>query len=61
MDRMRAMRRLFTGVLSLALSIVAFETGARADEPIITEAPASPSQLGYVARPSTSYDEFQAA
>jgi hypothetical protein len=56
---MRAMLRFSTGVLSLALSIVAFETGARADEPIITEAPASPSQLGYVAQPSTSYDEFR--
>ena len=58
-DRMRAMRQLSIGVLSLALSIVAFETGARADEPIITEAPASSNQLGYVTRPSTSYDEFR--
>jgi len=56
---MRAMRQLSIGVLSLALSIVAFETGARADEPIITEAPANSNQLGYVTRPSTSYDEFR--
>jgi hypothetical protein len=53
------MRTLFIGILSLALSIVAFETGARADQPIITEAPASSSQFGYVTRPSTSYDEFR--
>jgi len=50
---------LSIGILSLALSIVAFETGARADEPIIIDAPASSSQLGYVAQPSTSYDEFR--
>ncbi len=53
------MRKLLLGIFSLALSIAAFESGARADEPIITEAPASSSQLGYVARPSSSYDEFR--
>jgi len=58
-DRMRAMREFSIGVLSLALSIAAFETGARADEPIITEVPTGSNQLGYVARPSSSYDEFR--
>jgi len=53
------MRQLSIGVLSLALSIIAFESGARADVPIITEAPASSNQLGYVTRPSSSYDEFR--
>jgi len=53
------MRTLSIAILSLALSIVAFETGARADEPIIIDVPASSSQLGYVAGPSTSYDEFR--
>lgn len=53
------MRTLALGILSLALSIVALETGAHADEPIITEAPASSNQLGYVTRPSMSYDEFR--
>ena len=53
------MRELSIGLLSLALSFAAFETSARADEPIITEAPASPNQLGYVNRPSSSYDEFR--
>jgi len=56
---MRAMRRLPLGILSLALSIAAFESGARADAPIITDAPASSNQLGYVTRPSTSYDDFR--
>jgi len=58
-NRMRAMRRLPLGILSLALSIAAFESGARADESIITEAPASSNQSGYVVRPSASYDEFR--
>lgn len=53
------MRTLALGMLLLALSIVALETGAHADEPLITEAPASSNQLGYVTRPSMSYDEFR--
>ncbi|MDH3655383.1 MAG: hypothetical protein OEN21_14010 [Myxococcales bacterium] len=53
------MRQLSMGILSLAMSIAAFEKGARADEPIVTVAPASSSQLVSVARPSTSYDEFR--
>jgi hypothetical protein len=56
---MQAMRRLPLGILSLALSITAFESSARADEPIITEAPGGSNQLGYVTEPSTSYDEFK--
>lgn len=56
---MRGMRRLSPGILSLVLSIVALETGAHADEPIITEAPTSSNQLGYVTQPITSYDEFR--
>ena len=58
-NRMRAMRTLAIGILSLALWIVASETRARADEPIITEAPASSNRLGYVTPPSTNYDEFR--
>jgi len=58
-NRMPVMRKLPLGILSLALSIAAFESGARADEPIITEAPAGSNQLGYVVRPSASYDEFR--
>ena len=52
---------LSMGILSLAMSIAAFEKGARADEPIVTVAPASSSQLVSVARPSTSYDELRRA
>ena len=57
--RMPAMLLLSMGILSLAMSIAAFEKGARADEPIVTVAPASSSQLVSVARPSTSYDELR--
>jgi hypothetical protein len=56
------MREFSIAVLSLALSIVAFETHARADEPIVTEAPArsaSSGPVGYVVRPSSSYDDFR--
>ncbi|MBT8470444.1 MAG: hypothetical protein KJN97_16990 [Deltaproteobacteria bacterium] len=53
------MRRFPLGMLLLGLSIAAFESVAWADEPIITEAPASPDRLGYVPRPSASYDEFR--
>ncbi|MBT8453958.1 MAG: hypothetical protein KJO40_18495 [Deltaproteobacteria bacterium] len=53
------MRTLGLGIVSLALSIVALETGAHADQPIITEAPASSNQLGYVTQPTGSYDEFR--
>ena len=54
-----AMRPLCLGILSVVLSIFALETVAHADEPIITEAPASSNQLGYVPGPSASYDEFR--
>lgn len=58
-DKMPAMWRAPIGILSLVVSIAALESGACADEPIITEAPGSSVRLGYVARPSSSYDEFR--
>ena len=53
------MRQLSMGILALALSIAAFEGDARADEPIVTEAPVSSNQLESVGQPSMSYDEFR--
>ncbi|NND27537.1 MAG: hypothetical protein HKN97_02940 [Myxococcales bacterium] len=53
------MRTLGLGIFSLALSAVALESGAHADAPIITEAPAGSNQLGYVTQPTGSYDEFR--
>ena len=53
------MRQLSMGILSLALSLAAFERDARADEPIVTEAPISSNQLESIGQPSMSYDEFR--
>ena len=54
------MQRLSPAVLALVLVTGAFEGGARADEPIVTQAPpARSAQMGYVTQPSTSYDEYR--